>query len=59
MVEMTLSAVRRMFRAASHSEAYQTCYPSDSTGIEPDFLAVRSHTALIPELAHDAERDSL
>ena len=44
-MEMTLSPIRRMFSAASDSEGYHTCYPLDSTGIEPDFRAGRSHTA--------------
>ena len=51
-METTPSPVCRMFSAASHSEGYQTFYPSDSTGIEPDFLAGRSHTAPNPERAH-------
>ena len=58
-MKMTTSPVRRMFSAASASEGYQTCYPSDSTGIEPDFPAGRSHSAPNPELAHAAERESL
>ena len=58
-MEMTPSPVRRMFSVASDSERYHTCYPSDHTGIELDFPAGRSHTAPNPELAHDAERESL
>ena len=58
-MEMTPSPVHRMFNVASDSEGYHTCYPSDSTGIEPDFPAGRSHSAPNPELAHDAERESL
>ena len=57
--EMTPSPVRRMFSVPSDSEGYHTCYPSDDTGAEPDFPAGCSHTAPNPELAHDAERDSL
>ena len=49
------SPVRQMFSAPSHSEGYHTCYPSDSAGAEPDFLAGRSHTVPNPELAHQAE----
>ena len=58
-IEMTPSSVRRMFSAPSDSEGYHTCYPSDDAGAEPDFPAGRSHTAPNPELAHDAERESL
>ena len=58
-MEMTPSPVRRMFSASSDSEGYHTCYPSDDAGAEPDFPAGRSHTAPNPELAHDAERESL
>ena len=35
-MEMTPSPVRRLFSAASDSEGYPTCYPSDNTDIEPD-----------------------
>ena len=58
-MEMTPSPVRRMFSAPSDSEGYHTCYPSDDAGAEPDFPAEKSHTATNPELAHDAERESL
>ena len=58
-IEMTPSPFCRMFSAASDSEGYPTCYLSDSTGREPDFPAGRLHTAQNPELAHDAERESL
>ena len=58
-MEMTPSPVRRMFSASSDSEGYHTCYPSRDAGAEPDFPAGRSHTAPNPELAHDAERESL
>ena len=58
-MEMTPSPVRRMFSALSDSEGYHTCYPSDNAGAEADFSAGRSHTAPNPELAHDAERESL
>ena len=58
-IEMTPSSVRRMSSALSDSEGYHTCYPSDDDGAEPDFPAGRSHTAPNPELAHDAERESL
>ena len=58
-MEMTPIPVRRMFTAPSDSEGYHTWYPSDDAGAEPDFPAGRSHTAPNPELAHDAERESL
>ena len=58
-MEMTRSPVRRMFSALSDSEGYQTCYPSDNAGAEPDVPAGRSHTTQNPELPHDAERESL
>ena len=58
-MEMTPSPVRRKFSAPSDSEGYHTCYPSDDASAEPVFLAGRSHTAPNPELAHDAERESL
>ena len=58
-VEMTPSPVRRMFSAPSDSEEYHTCYHSDDAVGETDFQAGRSHTAPNPELAHDAERESL
>ena len=58
-MEMTPSPVRRMLSAPSDSEGYHTCYPSESTGIQPDFPPGRLHTAPNPELAHDAERESL
>ena len=59
VMEMTPSPLRQMFSAPSDSEGYPTCYPSDDAGAEPDFPAGRSHTAQSPELAHDAERESL
>ena len=58
-METTPSPIGRMFSAATDSDRYQTCYPSDSTGIEPDFPAGRSHAAQNPELGHDAEQQSL
>ena len=58
-MEMTPSPVRRMISAPSDSEGYHTYYPLDDAGAEPDFPAGRSHTAPNPELAHDAERQSL
>ena len=58
-MEMTPSSVRRMLSVPSDSEEYHTCYTSDDAGAEPDLLAGRSHTAPNPELAHDAERESL
>ena len=58
-MEMTPSPVRRMFSSASECAGYHTCYPSDSTGIEPDFPAGRLHTARNPKLAHGAEREFL
>ena len=58
-IEMTPSPVRRMFCALSDSDGYHTCYPSDDAGAEPDFPAGRSHTAQNPQLAHDAEQESL
>ena len=58
-MEMTPSPVRRMFSALADYEGYHTCYPSDDAGVEPDFPVGRSHTAPNPELAHDAERESL
>ena len=58
-MEMTPSPVRRMFSAPSDSEGYHTCYPSDDAGAGPDIPAGRSHTASNPELAHDAEGESL
>ena len=58
-MEMMPSPVRRMFSAASDSEGHQTCYHSDSTGIEADFPVGRSQTAPSPELPHDTERESL
>ena len=58
-MEMTPSPVRRMFSVSLDSEGYHTCYPSDVAAAEPDFPAGRSHTAPNPELAHDAERESL
>ena len=57
--EMTPSPARRMFSAPSDSEGYHTCYPLDGAGAELDFRAGRSHTALNPELDHDAEREAL
>ena len=56
-MDMTWSPVSRMYSAASDSQGYHTCYPSDTTGIEPHFPAGQSHTAPSPELAHDAERE--
>ena len=58
-MEMTPSPVRRMFSAPSESEGYHTCYTSDGAGARPDFPVGRSHTAPNPELAHDAERETL
>ena len=58
-IEMTPSPVRQMFSAPSDSEGYHTCYPLDDAGAEPDILAGHSHTAPNPELAQDAERESL
>ena len=58
-MEMTPSPVSRMLSAAADSEGYQTCYPSDRTGREPEFPAGRSHTTPYPELHHHAERESL
>ena len=58
-MEMMLSPVRRMFSALSDSEGYHTCYPSNDAGAEPDFPAGRLHTAPSPELAHDADQESL
>ena len=58
-MEMTPSPVCRMFSAPLDSQGYHSCYPSDDAGAEPDFPAVRSHTAPIPELAHDTEQESL
>ena len=58
-METTPSPVRRMFSALSDSEAYHTCYPSDDASAEPDSPAGRLHTAPDPELAQDAERESL
>ena len=58
-MEMTPSPVCRMFSAPSDSKGYHTCYPSDDACAEPDFPAGQSHTARNPELAHDAERESL
>ena len=49
-MEMTLSPVCWMFCAPSDSEGYHTCYFSDWSGAEPDFLAGRSHTAKILDL---------
>ena len=57
--EMTPNPLRQMFSSALDSEVYQTCYPSNSTGIERVFLAGQLHTAPNPELAHDAEQESL
>ena len=58
-MEMTPSPARRIISAPSDSEGYHTCYPSDDAGVEPDFPAGQSHTASNPELAHDAEQESL
>ena len=58
-METTLSPFRRMFSAASDSEGYHTCYPSDITGIEPNFPASWSHTVPNPKLARDTERELL
>ena len=58
-IEVTLSPVCQMFSAASDSEGYHTCYPSDSTGIQPDFPADRSHTVPNSQLGQKAEQDSL
>ena len=58
-MEMTPSPVRQMFSAPSDSKGYHTCYSSDDASGEPDFPAGRSHTAPNPELAHDAEQESL
>ena len=58
-MEMTPTPVCRMFSAASDSEGDHTCYHSDSTGIEPDFSADRSHTARNPKLADEAKQESL
>ena len=44
---------------SSDCEGYHTCYPSDGAGARPDFPPRRSHTAPIPELAHDTERGEL
>ena len=57
-IEMTPSPVRRMFSALWDCEGYHTCFPSDSTGIELDSPAGRSHTAPNPYLAHDADWES-
>ena len=38
---------------------YQTNYPSDVDGAEPDFPVGRSHTTPNPKLYHDAERETL
>ena len=58
-MEMTPSPVRPTFSAPSDSEEHHTGYPSDDAGAEPDFLAGRTHTAPIPELAHDTGWESL
>ena len=58
-MEMTPSPVPRMFSAPSDSEGYHTFYCSDDACAEPDFLAGRSPTAPNPELARDAEWESL
>ena len=58
-MEMAPSPVRWMFSAPSHYEGYHTCYPSDSTSIEPNFPVGRWHTTANPKLAHDAEWESL
>ena len=58
-MELTPSPVCRIFSAVSDSEGYHTCYTSDSTAIEPNLPATRSHTAPNPELAHEAEWESL
>ena len=50
-MEMTPSPLHQMFSTASGSEGYQPCYPSDSTGIEPENSNLKS--------AHDAEQESL
>ena len=58
-MEMTPSPSLGCSVLLSDSEGYHTCYPSDDAGAEPDFPAGRSHTAPVPELAHDEERESL
>ena len=58
-METTPSPVRQMFSAPLDSEGYHSCYSSHDTGAEPDFPAGRLHTAPNPELAHDAQRESL
>ena len=58
-MKMTPSPVRRIVSALSNSEGYHTCYPSDDAGAEPNFQAWQLHTPQNPELAQDAERESL
>ena len=58
-IETTPSPVCQMFSAPSDCEGYNTSYPSDDPGAEPNFLPGRSHSAPNPEVAHDAERESL